>query len=363
MSKKKDKRERRKSTARRRAEQHASGFETTTLKVPEGLNFWELKTGTSEIDIIPYIVGGKGNKFADKGELHYERTFFSYRYIGIEEKHYVCSSKTWGKPDYIQEWRAKEAKKDDIDADTLKQYNPKERQVFLIYDHDDKSKGLQLWEISYFCFGKLLDSRITNAPEKLGWDLFYFPDEDGMSLRLTIEEETGGGYKFKNVMAIDFVAREDPLPDEIVNHKICLDDLLVETPFEKLKNIFKGVSSDDNEPEESSGEPKKERKKKPKTEPEEESDDEPEEDVEKTASDYGLEKNDEVLYKGEVHTIMKISKDGTSLMLLDGNEDLVKAISPADVELVKDDEPEEESQESKDKDKDENWDDGDEWDE
>lgn len=347
MSKSKDKRKKRQSTARRRADQHASGYETTMLRIPEGLSFWKAEKGTRVIDIIPYVVKVE-NEFVDEGTLHYERTFYAYRNVGVEEKSYICSSKTFGKADYIQEWKAREAKRDEVDSETLKSFNPKERQLFLIYDHGDAEKGLQLWEFSYFCFGQLLDSRIQNSDEEEGWDLFYFMDEDGKSLRLTIEEQTGGGYKFLKVTAIDFVKRKEDLPKKIVDHDICLDDLLIETSYEKLKNIFNGV-------EEESGDTKSKKEPEPEKEPVEDESSSP------TANDLGLSKGDEVNYNGELHTILKISKDGSSLMLLDENDNPVKAIAPDEVTVIsdepEDDDDKDDNESEDDDDLDDEWDD------
>jgi hypothetical protein len=242
-----DRREKRVSTARRRAEQHVAGFETTTLKVPDGLGFYDLSPGIHRLSIIPFKAG-KGNPFADPGVLHYERTFYIYRKIGIEENSYVCPSKTFGKPDPIQEIRQKMAKDPKADPEEVKALNPKERQIFLVYGGKrNEEVKLALLENSYHTFGKLLDSRIKNSDEDLGWDLFYFPDEDGLTLELTVEEDGSGAYKFNKVTAIDFLPRKKALPDEVVNHGYCLDDFLVEVGYDHLKNIYMGVHNDEEE--------------------------------------------------------------------------------------------------------------------
>lgn len=363
MARTRERKERRKSTARRRAQLHASGFQTTLFKVPEGLNFWTLDSKISEIDIIPYIT-----KVANKdleigvGDLHYERTFYCYNKIGVEEKKYVCSSKTFKKKDYIQEYINEKSRDPDADPEYLKSLQPKERQIFLIYDLNEKKKGIQLWDFSFHLFGKSLDSRVENSTEKQGWDLFYFMDEDGMSLRLTSEDNPPYGYK---VTAIDFISREEPLPDKIVNHKICLDDLLVEVPYEKLKNIFlMGSSEDGEESSNDNGE----------VEGEDELDNENKleydmnDEKPATAKDFDLSKGDAVVYKGLDYSIFRISKDGTSLTLIDEEGNMEKAISPNEVTATNHDENEPEEKESdptpdKDEGKEEEWDEGEEWDE
>ena len=245
-----EEREKRQSTARQRAEQHSSGYATTTLMVPNGVGFFEADLGEHLIDIIPYKTG-EGNPFVkQRGVLHYERTFYTYRNIGIEEKSYVCPSMTFGERDYIQEHRQEKARDPNADPQYLKGLAPKERQVFLVYDRKHPEKKIQIWEVSYYNFGRALDQRIKTSPEGSDWDLFYYPDRYGMSLRIVIGKEKGaGGRDYNAVQSIDFLPRADDLPTDIVNHGICLDEILVKTPYAELKRIFLG------EPQKTAGEP------------------------------------------------------------------------------------------------------------
>ena len=247
-----DRRSQRVSTARRRADEHTSGYSTTCLKIPEGVSFFEAKPGMYTVDIVPYTVNrGKndagGNPFAERGELHWERTYYRYRQVGPAGKPYIATGKTFNKPDPIQDYISQEARKADSDAAALKKLNPQERQIFLLSHHEDLAKGLKIWDCAFNNFGKLLDQRIQTSPESFGWDRFYFPEQDGMSLRLTIIEDSFAGTKFSNVKAIDFVPRSGPLPDSIVNHGYQLDDFLIELPYENLKKIFFGMDLNETE--------------------------------------------------------------------------------------------------------------------
>lgn len=336
-------RERRQSAARKRAETHSTGFETTLLRIPEGLTFFEAKAGIKTIDIVPYTTG-KGNPFSEPGEIYFERTFWCWRYLGAEEKTYACLHKTFGKRDPVQEWKNEEAKNPNADQKFLKDLVPKERQLFLVWDGVDPKK-LQLWEVSHHLFGKLLDSRIKNSDERMGWDQFYFADEDGMSLRLTFEEKSGGGYTWLDVTAIDFIRRDAPLPQAVQDHGICLDDLIVETPYNELRRAFLGIEDDEDsagaqparksdKPEEKKTESRQEEKKtetRTETRQEEKKAEEPKS---KTASELGLKVQDEVIYQKTIHTIAKISPDGLSLTLMDNNDELVKNVAPSSVKLA-----------------------------
>lgn len=337
------------STARRRAEEHVSGYSTTLLKLPEGLSFFELKDGTHYIDVIPYKVKrGKnqkgGNPFADEGDVHYERTFWKYGRIGPEEKDYVAPGKTFGELDYVQEYRQRQSKDPAADADEIKSLNPKERQLFLVYDREAPKKGIQLLEISYHTFGKLLDSRIKNSREIDGWDWFYYTDESGFTLRLTVEERSAGGYKFNEVVAIDFLKRESPLPENIINHGVDLDEMLVRVPYEKLKAIFLGETEEDVKPEDANGQ-KEERRPmerkvdqppfdERKSEPAKERTPEPKKIP--TAQDAGLSVQAKVrhLPSGKNGMIAKISGDGTSLTVMTDDDEVIRAIAVNEVALV-----------------------------
>lgn len=337
-------RERRQSAARKRAETHSTGFETTLLRIPEGLSFFEPKAGIKTIDIVPYITG-KGNPFSEPGEIYFERTFWCWRYLGAEEKTYACLHKTFGKRDPVQEWKNEEAKNPNADQKFLKDLVPKERQLFLIWDGVDPKK-LQLWEVSHHLFGKLLDSRIKNSDERMGWDQFYFGDEEGMSLRLTFEEKSGGGYTWLDVTAIDFLRRDAPLPQAVQDHGICLDELIVETPYNDLRRAFLGIEDDEDasgaQPARKGDKPadekknesrQEERKTETRTETRQE-EKKTEEPKSKTASELGLKVQDEVFYQKVIHTIAKISLDGLSLTLMDSNDEIVKNVPPSSVKLL-----------------------------
>jgi len=326
-----------------------------------------MKPGVHSIDIVPFTAKN-GNPFADDGELYYERTYWTYRRVGPDEKDYVCSSKTFGESDYIQEYRQKESRNPNADPDYLKSLEPKERQLFFVYERSHPEKGLQLLEMSYHTFGKLLDSRIKNSPEERGWDLFYFPDDEGFTLEITVSESSGGMYKFNEVTAIDFIARRNPLPEDIVNHGHCLDDFLVKTPYEKLRLAFMGISEDSKEAEDEK-QPERESRdtasfKQEKEDQEDvylkgkraalsnkgrdsnpyDSDTESykswklgwlegkEESLEKKETKkealptMKVKEDQKVLYKGEVHTVLRILEGGSAVNLLTKDDDIEKNV-------------------------------------
>lgn len=348
VSSRKKREERRYADPRKRAEEHQSGFERTVFNVPEGMKVFSLKKdGVYRIDILPYIVG-EGNPFADAGMLHYERTFFTHRGIGPESNSYVCLRKTFKKDCPICDHRARMGRDPDEDADLVKALAPKERQLFNVIDLSNPDDGVQLWEISFHLFGKLLDTKIKNDDEGDYGDFFKL--DSGLLLKLGVEEKSFGGKDFYEVRDIEFKARKQQYDDSMLEQAGILDDLLVEMEYDALKAIFLQTSEADDDVKEEDDEPapkpkgrtSRTSKAKPKAEePDDDDADEPE-----TAT--GLKVGDKVEHdEFGLCTVKHISSDGTSLRLEDEDGELHKAISPLDVEPVdsdddaEDDEPEE----------------------
>ncbi len=238
----KQRHEERKTAAQRRAEKHTGGFGPTGFKVPDGMKLFQPKAGTYTLDIVPFKVGKRKFNpeisFADEGHLYYEQTYFTHFKVGPAEKSYVCASRTFDKKCYVCEERSRLDRKG-ASKETIKALYAKERQVFLVYDHEDKKKGLQVWDVSYHNFGKLLDTRIRSAKESR-LATFDDPSTKGKTLEILLEEETMGTNKYIEAKSIDFLPREDAIPDKILKAAPCLGDLIIMPNYEKIKEAFEG---------------------------------------------------------------------------------------------------------------------------
>lgn len=278
MASTKKKRHRRKVSADRRIREHQSsgGFDRTHLVVPKGVKFFvPEKQGKYLLDIIPYEVG-KGNPYADEGQLHYERTFYVHRKIGAEESTYVCPSKTAGKKcpicKYMVRLRNEDAKEN---KDLIKALKPKERQLFHLINLDEKEEGVQVWEVAPFNFGELLDSRVREADEDEPFTMFA-DLEDGMTLKVSLHEETFMGNDFLKASSIDFKPRKRQYDEDILEQTFNFDEMVMKAvlPFDKLKAIFEQSEEEDGdeEEEEERRRSKKKSKKRHRDEDEEEQD-------------------------------------------------------------------------------------------
>ncbi len=249
-SKMKDREERHKYTSgrdRAKKKEQGMGFSATYLKVPQGASFFRPKVGIYLLDILPYLVG-KHNPFAQPGSLHYERTYHLHGRVGADQNAFLCPRMTGKRPCPICEHRQRLLREDAADNEALiKDLSPRERQLFNIRNLKEPDKGIQLFDISYHLFGRLLDARIRDSDEEDEWDLFY-KLEGGLTLKVGFTEKSFGGRTFVEAETIDFKARKEDYDEEFLEQVFNLDGLLKEVEYDELKKLFLESADDDDEP-------------------------------------------------------------------------------------------------------------------
>lgn len=302
-STKRKKEKRKESAAKRRARKHNSG-DRTTVKSPDGVGFLKVKEGVMKLDILGFEAG-KGNPFADPGEMHYERTFFVHRGIGPENASYVCPRKTAGKKCPICEHLAKLNKDSDADPDLIKALAPKERQLFQVINHAERDKGIQLLEIAHFNFGKRLDAEVRDAEDDEGIDEFYqhSSDNGGKTLKVGFIEDSFAGQSFHKADTVKFLDRAKAIDPDLLENVMCLDDLIIVPDYDDLKKVYMQQEDDEDDEDEDDTDTddddkedkhaKKNKKVKPKKEEEEDDDEEEEEDEGEESEDDDDKEEDE----------------------------------------------------------------------
>jgi len=235
------------NAAKRRAQKHKGMFDPTAFSVPEGVSLFVIKDEKPKrLDILPYAVKGDSNPYADKGELHYERTYYVHRGVGAEKNSYVCPSKTAGLRCPICEWRTKATADPDADEETIKKLAPKERQLFNVIDLKEKDKGIQLWDISYHLFGKRLDAEIRNADEDENYDTFA-DLEGGSTLKMVFSEQSFNKQPYFEIESLAFKARNEDYDDDILDQVADLDDAIILLEYDELKKILLQTTEDEDE--------------------------------------------------------------------------------------------------------------------
>jgi len=321
--------ERRRAGSTKRDALRRSGGDWTTLRVPENVEIFQPEAKKYELSIVLYKAGDD-NPYADSGAWYYERTFWAHRGVGPNNKFRLCLAKTSDKPCPICELMVKMQRDSDCDKDVVKAMRPSERQLWLVFDHAEPDKGVQLWEISYYAFGRLLEDRRTNADEDEEYMREFDDPKSGSRLRVTFAKEPiPGGGSFLKATAIDFKPRRNGLDDSLLDHGICLDDLLVYPDYNELKKEFLMEFEELDDPDDVKPEEKPKKTKSAKRAP-------------LSADGVDLEDGMLVRYEDDVYEITRISSDGTSLTLepKDGG-DKWKGIDPDEVTVVEEDDDDE----------------------
>lgn len=250
MSKKRKKREKRRergAAAKRRAEQHESGYEPTAIACPEGTERFKEKITKKpyRLDIIPFRLK-ENSTYADKGEVYFEKTFWVH-WLGEGQGSYVCLSRQLGRKCPICDFREKQKRDVDADEKLIKDLAPKQRQLWRVIDLQNKDKGIQLWDISFHNFGKQLDARILNSDEEDNYREFY-ELEKGFTLKVGFAEKSfGSGKPYPEASSIDFKPRDEDYDEDILEEGPDLDECIIIKDYDELKNIFLQTTDDDDD--------------------------------------------------------------------------------------------------------------------
>jgi hypothetical protein len=338
----------RRTSGRAWADQQERVYEPTSIKLPEGKTFLQLRSGIMRLDVIPYYVG-RGNPCADEGFLHFERTYWCYKIPMPNGKNqrYVSLRDTFGKPDPIFDWVKKNG--GTADRQLLDGLRPQQRHLFNVIDVSDeteKKKGIQVLDttfgsVKYPSFGKMLKDKLQMSKK---FDDFHDP-ERGLTIVIKVEEDKYPGGKYNRVTALEFDERDRQYDFDIVEDAVCLDNCLVEYSYDELKRIFlqEPLAIDNGQSSENGVGHREEIRsthsakipsgsvgatRRSEVEDKKES-------AGPTAEDLDLEVGQKVKYDGKEYMIMAISGDGTSLTLAGIDDDSrSRGVAPADVQKV-----------------------------
>ena len=355
------KRESRKTSAQEWAKRPSvSGSEATCIKLPEGVEWFKLdREGVIKVDFMPYRCG-KNNRRADEGEDFFEFEYEAHRVpTGDGNKMYICPQKMLNKKCAVCDWLVKNGAT--ADPELVGKLRTTTRHLWVVNDKPgDPKNPLKVFDTNHFNkkkgFGEQMGVVIQTLDE--GEDPFAL--SLGYTALLTVQEETAPFGKYKLVTRIDLRARKYEYPDKLLDKAPCLDECIVIPDYAAVLALLEGGEppapdrNGDDEDEAPIRKPKAKKREEPEEEGEElddeVEDDEPEEEEEEapakgkskrgpkgehTADEYDIDVGCVVTYKGKKCEVMKVSSDGTSLLLEaveDGRE--FKGVAPEDVKVV-----------------------------
>lgn len=213
--------------------------------------FWKPAKGEHQINIIPYFAGDN-NPNTEKGEPTYLLDIWVHPKVGPNDDNYVCPSRNYNKPCPICEHQQELRDQGDYDETVVKDLSPKRRVLYNIECVDtpiEQAKGIQLFEVSHFSFEKPLTER-SKLPRGGGFIYFADPDE-GKVISFEIEEGTfkKGNTVMKKVdyKSFQFIDREEPISDELLQKAYVLDDIVEINDYDKIYEAFFCESSENKE--------------------------------------------------------------------------------------------------------------------
>jgi len=235
-------------SARGRAENARGAFDSNYLNIPQNVGLIKIESDTKprKFDLLPYYVGQHNPYAPDAGMMHYELTYFVHSNIGPNEDKVLCPAKTRKQRCPICEEQQRMSRDRNIDKELVKALNVKERQLFNVMDLEEPNAGVQIWDISYHLFGKLLNKYITdslNDPDDEYKQYFADPRE-GSSLKVSFAAKSFNGGNFYEAMTIDFRKRQTPYGKSIMEKVHNLENCLKILSYDELTRLFLQLDPD-----------------------------------------------------------------------------------------------------------------------
>jgi hypothetical protein len=220
------------------------------LLLPKDVKVFSPEPGSKVVlDFIPYEVTdekhpdrNEANEVAVPGSLWYKRPFKVHRNIGANNETVVCLTSI-GKKCPICEYLAKRTRegagKEELDA-----LKPKQRDLYCVIPlgHKKFEEVPHVFDISHYLFQTLLNDELEEDDEYR-----MFPDiEEGLSLKIRFDSETmGKGDPFASASRIDFLERDKPYTDAILEDVPNLDKVLKVLTYDDLNDKFCDIEDED----------------------------------------------------------------------------------------------------------------------
>jgi hypothetical protein len=219
------------------------------FKRVEGLTFWKPEQGKQRIDIIPWLTG-KQNPTFPEGTATYVLEYYAHKGVGPENKTLLCPKKNYNQKCPICEHVDAELQAG-AEWNDVSGFAAKRRCCYNVVDVGNKSKSIQLFEVSYHLFEKLL---VVDCV--VDGEIISFADlEEGKTVEFKAREKSFRQATYLEFDSFNFLDRE-PYPDNFYKKAHCLDEMLVLHDYDTINKIFNGepVDLDADSDEEETGE-------------------------------------------------------------------------------------------------------------
>ncbi len=220
------------------------------IKVPSGVKIMEIKKGSYNFDIIPFV--SEMRNYPDKVDPGIDWpvfTFFIHRGIGAGDNNsYVCPKETFGNRCPICEFINDAQLKKSMSWEELNPLRPKQQELRNIIDLNEKDAPLKILWTSFYNFGKVLNENLERIAVQKGTEKYwgYATLDNGFSLECWFTEKTMPGARkpFSVLSTVNFIDRE-PYEEEILDETVDLIKCVNVLSYDELFRIFNAIDPDE----------------------------------------------------------------------------------------------------------------------
>ncbi len=221
----------------------------------ENVNWFKVREGNHRIDVVPFI--GATDKFAGwpsyvkEGYASNRLSLKVHKSIGEFKDSFICPKEMFKEPCPIcdeYERLTEEASRGNIDAGTkATKLKVKSRDLFVVFDHDNPDKGLQLFDVSYAFWQKEVTEALVRYSGEGAQKSPYDPD-DGLIIKFWGQPSQFNNFKFNKPKAFDFEGRGGKVYGfEEVQGAYQLDKMIVIPTYADMKNSLLGIDETEEE--------------------------------------------------------------------------------------------------------------------
>jgi len=311
----------------KKSQEQSQGRSKNIIKNELDIPTWRPKDGSHIIDVIPYSAG-KLDPNVKKGDPTHTYEYWAHVRVGPASNMFICPTEMFNKPCPICEHRQKLREANDDRATEL---FPKRRNLYNIisYDRGEENKGIQVWDVSYHYFEKLVMAIARKKSRKGDRDkITNFVDErDGKSINFTIEPaKTKNDYP--SFVGHAFDDRDYIIDKKTLDQAFTLDEIVYVPTYEEIETAYWGEG----------GQARKKKKR------------EVEEEGEESKLDVLLEELDELEDMEELEEFMRDHAIEIKIKKKDDEESVKEKIVKALKEAFEDEEEDDEDEEDDDDD-------------
>ncbi len=223
----------------KRGQKRAKGMTKNVIKDNLDIPIWRPKDGSHIIDIIPYYAG-KNDPLNDEGDPTYTYEYWVHTNVGANNSMFICPAEMQNKKCPICEHRQK--LKEDGNDDAAGKLWPKRRNLYNIvcYDRGEADKGVQVWDVSWHYFEKLVMAISEKQDRRGGTKTINFADpESGKSISFTIEPAKSKN-DYPSFVGHAFDDRDYEIEDDILDETQVLDEIVTMPDYEAIDTAYWG---------------------------------------------------------------------------------------------------------------------------